>query len=179
MAIFGYNTQGASAMFDASPFGCQFTPGQSGVVTDVFVYCVFLGSNYDVRTAIYADSSGLPGAKLAESSAAVTVSASGWIDTSVSLSIVAGTPYHLAVWSSNNQCEFVYDAGSANQTNEVTGQTYPTWPNPFGTPTFQFARQISIYATFTPTADALEWIRPAADRAAIPQHYRPTIVPVP
>jgi hypothetical protein len=81
----------------------------------------------NIRTALYADSSGLPGALLAESSSVAQVA--GWNDVAVTgVTIVSGTAYWLAAQISTN--EQVYRTIAAS--DRYLAQTYGAFVNPFG-----------------------------------------------
>lgn len=150
MATFGYTTTGGSSSFTAFPYATLFSVAEGGDVTKLSVYCRFFGGpSYGIRAAIYANASGSPGAKLAESGSEATVAAAGWIDVPLAYTFVAGS-YFLVVWQTAADLGgFAYDAGTTGQTHSrETGATYPTWPDPFASD-HSYDNKVSIYATYT------------------------------
>lgn len=156
---FGFTSVGASHQSKGSSQQldtCVFTSTEAGTITSITAnWQTFAAGN--AGNAVYADSSGAPGAKLAEDSgnvALVVNSTDSWYTTNLSLSISA-TTYFLALWQSNaaNQNAIAYDAGATNQ-NATKTATFETYPDPFGVPTGQNARKVSVYATYTASAVA-------------------------
>lgn len=142
MATFGYTVIGATTAVGTSPAGTKFTAPESGTITKIWYYS-FAGTA--TRTAVYADSAGSPAAKLAESTE-VTPGNGVWAEYPLSLAITGGTVYWLMGWG----CDTKYDTGDANQGGYQTGQTYPTWPDPFNETALNDAK-LSIYAEYTPS----------------------------
>ncbi len=155
MSEFGYHVAGASQSGSAAILTTLFTsPNEAGTITQISVFCVRNGLDGHIRVAIYADSGGTPGAKLAESASETVVGVTEtWYDVAISYGFTANTPYWLAV-ENDTAVNTDYDAnGSATQTSYKTN-TYPTWPSPFGAPDGQLPWQLSIYATYTPAASS-------------------------
>jgi hypothetical protein len=147
--VFGYDTQGGSNLSTPPTLVCtKFTTTTGGSVTKISTYINHVGADTELVTAIYADNAGAPGSKLAESSASSLVTMDGWVDTTISYSIVATTTYFLCVWQSGANAEYVYDGGDADQLQDSVAGTYPTWPA--WSANNNFARKLSIYATYTP-----------------------------
>lgn len=147
MATFGYTTVGATTVGGASPAGSKFTAPDSGTITKLWFYVHEFGSA--TRTAVYADSAGAPGAKLAESSE-VNVPNATWGEFPISLAITNGTVYWLMHWNADTK----YDAGAVDQSAYQSGQTYPTWPDPFVANADRPDVVYSIYAEYTPSGGA-------------------------
>lgn len=130
-----------------------YTSGSAGTVNDIQVYLKDVNAPANkVTTAIFAQSGAAPGARLAVSSE-LTLTADNvarWYVTTISLAVTAATNYYLCAWTDNDDATRFYTTGTANQWREQTG-TYNSYPTPFGTPSFSLARQMSIYADYTPS----------------------------
>jgi hypothetical protein len=107
----------------------NITAGFSGNITKVGVNVATLAGN--IMTAIYADSSGSPGALLASSSSAAAVS--GWNDLTLNIpvSVTAGTTYWLCF---NNDDDNIDTYRDPDGSHVYITQTYGSFPDPFGTP---------------------------------------------
>ena len=127
------------------------SPATTGTVSSMSVYASS-SSTCAVKTEIYADSSGTPGALLADSSAVtVTGATPAWYNTTISYAFSASTNYWLNVYvgcAATNLVIYTNHGGATNQLSFLTGQAYPTAPNPFGTPGGQVPWYFSIYATY-------------------------------
>lgn len=156
MATFGNSTLTGSTSFSTSLNATRFQAPENGNITKMTAYVGTFGSTV-YGCAIYADSSGAPGAKLATGGTNHFSGSGGftWKDCTISLSITNGTWYWLCLWASDANVQFAYDttAAVASQWQSVD-PTYETYPDPFGTPSFTFTRQVAIYATYTASGGA-------------------------
>lgn len=122
--------------------------GYWGTITKVGVNVATPAGN--IMTAIYADSSGSPGALLAYSNS--TAAVSGWNDLTLNtpVNVTAGTTYWLAFNNDDNNLDTYRDP---NGTHVYVAQTFGSFPNPFGTPagTRPFTQHMRVtYATTPP-----------------------------
>lgn len=148
MATFGHTSIGASVNTTVNPFGSKFTAPESGTLTSIKVYITNSGPiGEPIRTAVYADATGSPAAKLAESTE-ITQVQNDWNDLPLSLAISSGTVYWMMVWG---DAAATYDTPGdvGNQTAYIIGGSYPTWPDPFNEDAF-LDWKVSIYAEYTP-----------------------------
>ncbi|MEM2098511.1 MAG: choice-of-anchor R domain-containing protein [Candidatus Bathyarchaeia archaeon] len=122
--------------------------GYTGTITKVGVNVATPAGN--IMTAIYADSSGSPGALLAYSNP--TAAVSGWNDLTLNMpvAVTGGTTYWLAF---NNDDDNVDTYRDPNGSHVYVSQTFGSFPDPFGTPagTRPFTQHMRItYATTPP-----------------------------
>jgi hypothetical protein len=152
MGTFG-NTGGASATnwgpneVDVS----SATLSEDGFVTSLSVKLNSQGKTAgDVTLAIYADSSGTPGSLLVTSQQIAIASglASQFFKANLAspYELAAGT-YWLGVIG-NELFSLLLDSGGSRKASSAT---YPTLPNPFGTPGASLAQTIAVYATYDAT----------------------------
>lgn len=151
---FGYATIGATLNSNADAEACWFTSGSAGTLTNISVYKDYSSGSTGLGAALYSDAgSQIPGNKLAEDTGNATMSAGAkWYTMSVSNSLAASTIYWLCDWNSGNHTQYS-DAGTANQNGirPASAPAFESWPASWGTPSFRFARKVSIYATYTAT----------------------------
>ena len=125
----------------------NITAGYSGTITKVGVNVATPAGN--IMTAIYADSSGNPGALLASSNS--TAAVLGWNNLTLNtpVSVTAGTTYWLGF---NNDDENLDTYRDPNGTHVYVSQTYGSFPNPFGTPdgTRPFTQHMRVTYASTP-----------------------------
>lgn len=158
MATFGKTTDGTgnSASSVDKMFVSSASPSTSGTVTSGTVRdWLSSAGNGPSKCVIYADSSGSPGALLATSDevtitntaeAAQTYNFSG----ANQISITGGTTYWIGVaWQDPGTPSFTVSRDStASQRKEQTF-TYPTLPDPFGTPSATNSGPIDVFITYT------------------------------
>ncbi|MEM3378188.1 MAG: hypothetical protein QXV09_00215 [Candidatus Bathyarchaeia archaeon] len=125
----------------------NITVGYTGTITKVGVNVATPSGN--IMTAIYADSSGTPGALLAYSNS--TAATAGWNDLTLNtpVTVTAGTTYWLGFNNDNDNLDTYRDP---NGTHVYVSQTYGSFPNPFGTPagTRPFTQHMRITYASTP-----------------------------
>jgi hypothetical protein len=96
------------------------------------------GSNPKAKMLIYAQSAANPGALLGASDELVITAGSAMslrtFTFSTPVAVTSGTNYYLTIFMGVNYCDVQYNSVTANTLIYVTA-TYPTAPNPFGTPT--------------------------------------------
>ncbi len=128
---------------------CNKYPAPSaGVITSMSAYVGSVNEeNRLYSLAVYADSSGAPGALLG-AGANGTLTANSWNTLPVSATVVAGSNYWFC-YNSNSAYgpdnNLKYTPGSTPIAHKV--QTFGTWPSPFGTPGGTSANTYSLYAT--------------------------------
>lgn len=155
---FGYTTAGGTSSSASVSVACYYTsPAGTGTINDFQVSMNDNGAATNYVVALYAQAAVLPTTLLASGTAATTDGSNTqkWFTNSnISYAFSAGTVYYLAVWNASGIQKYYDTAGAAaTQWQEGTG-TYPTWPNPFGTPSFTLQRQLSIYADYTASGAA-------------------------
>ena len=126
----------------------NFTAGYWGTITKVGVNVATPAGN--IMTAIYADSSGSPGALLASSSSAAAVS--GWNDLTLNtpVSVDAGTTYWLAF---NNDIADIDTYRDPDGSHVYVAWTFGDFPDPFDIPAGErpFTQHMRVtYATDPP-----------------------------
>ncbi|HSX07438.1 MAG TPA: hypothetical protein VLG11_00940 [Candidatus Saccharimonadales bacterium] len=137
-----YNVNGTSAL--------KITTGASGgAVSSVSVYLKTLdATNQHVQAAVYADSSGTPGARLG-SSAIQTGTANSWNVFPISgVTLAASTNYWISL-SEDGATQFADNGSGGTSAYRVTGG-YPA-PNPFAADSANTADKPSIYVTLGST----------------------------
>ncbi len=109
-ATFGATNVGSlsTTFFTGIPRAAQYTPTDSGTVSDIMLYLTGSGVNRHAQVAIYADIGNVPGALLAKSSSeAITLD--GWHDFSgFNVAIAGGTPYWLACETDSDSLLWYY-----------------------------------------------------------------------
>jgi hypothetical protein len=144
---FGKETDGASSSASSTVkmAASKFTSTGDGVLKSghARLWLSATGSA-DAKLSVYADSSGAPGAQLAESDVlAITNTTEAVKDFTFSgaeqIDIVDGTDYWLAAaWNDPGTPSMnISRDGTASARQEVQGFTWPTLPDPYGTPTAQ------------------------------------------
>jgi hypothetical protein len=161
MSDLGNNHIGAGTTSD-TPAGYlimygPFTAGASGNISVLNAYLA-IAAGVKIVGAVYADSAGVPGARLGVSSEVTSAdgTAQWWALTlGASVSIASGSSYWLGFTTSSNVVRY-YDSGSQSDKYEFVG-SYPgtTWPDPYGTPSgTESGSTGSIYATIVPAGPA-------------------------
>lgn len=159
---FGYTTQGASTFtiedqicFEAG------SPSSSGTATNISAYVQTTTSNKNMKCNLYTYSSSIDvGAGITNGQTAQnSVVANGvHLETfaySTGPSVVGGTNYYLAIWSSLDTGTGIVarDTGGPTDAQRVASVVYGTWPDP---PTGENSGTNinSIYCTYTPSGGA-------------------------
>jgi hypothetical protein len=127
--------------------GSRFVTGSGPTtVTSMSVYMkgVQAAPNNQYQLAIYADSDGSPGARVATSTSG-TLIANSWNTRPITAGLAAGTPYWL-MYNTNGDNNLSFDAGTANQGAWSASTPFGTWPATFGTSS-RWNAKFSIYAT--------------------------------
>jgi hypothetical protein len=160
VATFGKTTAGSSFSASTAPrvWASTASPASTGVVQGgtARIWLDASGST-SVKMALYADSSGAPGALLAESDA-VTVTSTTEGDQAFTFSganqvtVTSGVSYWIAVaWNDPGTPSLnVSRDGTATSRREQTVASWPTLPDPFGTPTANNTGPIAASITYTP-----------------------------
>lgn len=137
---------GSSSAFSANFLIANgpYTAAANGTVTSVSLYTGAAGINFYL--AVYADSSGTPGALIGASAQQTSV-LNNWVTASVSGSLTSGAVYWIAAIAAADLA-VVYDADST--VLKYRALTYTTPPNPFGGSPSSATNGYSMYATYTP-----------------------------
>jgi hypothetical protein len=142
---------------------------ESGSITKITAYIQsYDGAPHNGKAALYTDSAGVPGAKLAESSE-VSISSLNWYDFPISYVNTQGSRDLWLAITVQNGWRYKYDAGSSNQ-EAYRSYTYPNFPDP-STPQGYHAFAMSIYATYTTVITPL----PALNVAVTPTSANLTV----
>jgi hypothetical protein len=153
---FGYTSIGANAGGSFNdPLVCAFTPIEAGTISSMTSYITRFATRL-MSNAVYADASGNPSG-LGTSTGTQSVTATGWQTiTGMSYAFTAVQQW-LATWSEDLQIRIAYDTGGfSGQGRKDSGETFPTWPNPF-TSASSLDLIYSIYATYTAAAAGNPW----------------------
>lgn len=173
MATFGETSDGTNQSTSSANrvWVSQATPATSGTVTTGHVRLALdSAGSTSVKFAIYADSSGEPGALLAESDA-ITVNDTTiqWRTLTFSggnqISVTGGTPYWVGpAWQDPGVPGVTQRwTGSAGGRREQSVASWPTLPNPYGTPTSSTGSgPLSAYVTYTEGSSSGPTVRSAA-----------------
>lgn len=127
--------------------------GISGTASSISVHIPIIDpnpANRSYQVAIYSDSSGSPGTKLAESAIGTLVA--GWNTIPISAPLSANTSYWLAYnnnASADNFNNFTYDSSVPPASYVWRSQTFGTMPNPYGAPEGNTPLNMSIYVTYS------------------------------
>lgn len=131
--------------------GTRYSPASSGTVTTISTYCNNSSGTHQV--AMYSDDAvnTTPQALLTVSPSSLNNTLGTWVEHDVAdYSVVGSTPYWLCRWGAAAYNVYYLSTGGAG--GDLTGLTFPTWPDPFpdawSTAT---AYQYAIYATYTPS----------------------------
>lgn len=141
---------------------CKFPLSEAASVTKLTAEITGAASagSQVLRGLIYADAAGVPGALKGaigtEVSFTSTVSNVAAVDLPFSspIALAAGNYWLGMMWGAANLfAGLTQVAGVANQVKFInTGLTYPTPPDPFGTPSGSLAWIVRVFATYTPTS---------------------------
>ncbi|GAA0657960.1 hypothetical protein GCM10010193_05790 [Kitasatospora atroaurantiaca] len=154
-AVLGNNVVGTATDSGDSNYlnASRYVTGSAGgAVSSISVYVGAVGAapNNQYQVAVYADSSGKPGALLA-SSASGTLTANAWNTLPVTATLGPNTPYWLAYNTNGSNAtvnNLKYTSGGTSAYGNG-GATFGTWPATFGATTAENL-SFSIYATYTP-----------------------------
>lgn len=160
MATFGKTTDGGSTSSSTATrvWVSTATPASTGTVTSgtARIWLDTSSSSTNTKMAIYADSSGLPGALLATSdvlSLTATAEANQTFTFSGAnqITVTSGTPYWIGVaWDDPGTPSVVVSRdATATSRYEQTATAGPTLPNPFGTATANNTGPIDAFITYT------------------------------
>jgi parallel beta-helix repeat protein len=144
-ASIGSNIDNSGYANDVGATKCT-SPANANTLTEISVYTD--ASDDDVCLAIYADSAGYPGFKIAQGCNA-SGSGWGWHSAPVSACLSPNTVYWLAFTDDDGGYDYRYNAGAANEFVKNNPNNYPTLPDPYPGAGTYYARSYSIYATYT------------------------------
>jgi hypothetical protein len=129
--------------------GCKFTLSSDSNVElrAITAYISAEGSGTrTIHSAIYADSTGAPGAKIADADHTVTVGEAGWYTFNFTdVQLTQNETFWLTIDIAGGSLRIYYEAGSTNQTANNTDAPPPN--DPFGTPVYD-NYELSIYASY-------------------------------
>lgn len=147
--VFGFDTAFDSTQSNVRRLqvATQVTLPEDGTITSITAYVG--GRDRIVRYAIYSDAAGEPGALQVESANILTQIGMSWISADVPATTLTAGTYWLALSFDDNLQQYAYqNGGQARYSNNRATQSGFTAS--WGTSTASFARNISIYATYTP-----------------------------
>jgi len=123
---------------------CRFQLTKACDVKRIFLYMSPLASGKLFKCGIYGDDNGAPSAlKGVTGEVSASVFFSWWaFEFATPISLSPG--WYWLAWLSNYSHSYYYKVGATNQMAWVAS-TYPTFPDPFGTPSY-FNREVAIYA---------------------------------
>lgn len=145
---FGYNTvfsNASGASYDKSQFATQVTLSSDTTVASISAYLTEDKAT-DTKYAIYADSSGSPGALIAATGSSIAPQATGWFTISFSsaVSLAKGT-YWLAI-AGNKEMHYYYNTtGGSSKFSGFDPKS--GFASPWSGTQSSNAQEISIYAT--------------------------------
>jgi len=149
-ATFGYSSVGTSQFNNALFSVTSFTCADNGVISKLSFYMSGASTAATVMAVIYDNA----GNSLFNSSIATISTTLAWVNFDVSnVPVVAGNVYKLGTIA-NTTLTHKYIAGSANQL-QCFNVTYPNVPASLGVPDYQYATQISLYATVITSTSTL------------------------
>lgn len=129
------------------------------------------GGTQVFKGLVYADSAGSPGALVANAvTNAITVAsadAAGWVDMTFATppAVTNGATYWLSVIAGGTTLKAQrYSTGGANLVYKAA--TYPTYPDPFGTPDGTVVEVFSLYATYVSGSPPANTVAPAVTGTA-------------
>lgn len=144
---FGNTNIGGSSAATANVI-CSYYPTTEGSDVSKLTMYNLQDAGNTVAGAIYTDSGTYPNTKVAEDSGNTSgTGANAWLDVNITATLSGSTNYWLCTWGSDSRTIF-WDAGSANQ-YVAQGMSFETWEDPFSGGGTQFARALSVYATYT------------------------------
>lgn len=158
MATFGKLDDGAGASASSldKMYVSSASPSTNGTVTSgsARTWLSATGST-NVKFVIYADSAGEPGALLAQSDVLVVSNTSEQQNNFTfsggnQISVTSGTPYWIGVaWQDPGTPSLNVSRDSTATSRREQNYTYPTLPDPFGTPSASNSGPIDAFVTYT------------------------------
>lgn len=150
--VLGYNAQGANARgFAAGRLQVtKWTLASAGTLTELHAWFRGTSGSPQVRIVIYADSSGVPGARLAYTAPFTlpnTGVAAEFSETGLSVSLAAGD-YWIGYISAGTVGSAFFDTLSQTARSISTGATFTPPPDPFGAGT-SISDKFSCWAIVT------------------------------
>ena len=176
-ATFG-NTTVASASIAIATYkdATKFTLAESGTIQSITVY--FANSGYNAKTAIFTDNNGVPGTLISQS-ASQRVSTTGWNTFALTQKSISTGKYWLTVLTDSKtaQGRIVYSGSEDTHVERLGAPTYSSeFASSFGTLAWHNTGLVSIYATYTPGAQATPSPSPSPTATPTPP---PTPSPTP
>jgi len=163
MATFGKTAIGSSVTYTwmrDGVIGCKFSLPENGKVTKISAY--LHPDNWDKASGvIYSDASGAPNVRQGYTTEYELLGTDwAWYDFifDIPISLLAAAYWLNIVGNGTSNRYYYYDTGGTNQfcyEHDINGYTVSPFPppNPLGTPTGYFDREMCIYATYTPTEE--------------------------
>lgn len=161
MATFGKTTNGGSTSNSSANrvWVSKHSPGTSGVIQTGHARCFLSAAgSTNLKACVYADSSGEPGALLAESDVLVLTSTTEaervfTFSGENIIEVVGGTDYWIGYgWNDpGSPSVSVSRDGTASLRREQTATSGPTFPDPYGTPLASNTGPIDFYITYDDT----------------------------
>jgi len=123
------------------------TPSTNQVVTEVGWWCAVASNAGTYEVGIYADSGGVPGARLYVSTGNAKGTTAGWkVVTGLNWELQANTTYWICVALTNTTTTTTIDYGTLTSYNYVYTSGASTLPDPFGSTSTSTNQTLAIYA---------------------------------
>jgi hypothetical protein len=156
VATFGKTATGSSSSSSSATKGAvsAATPAETGIVATGTARLSIDSGSTQVKFAIYANSGGSPGTKLAESDVlTLSATAATWLTFTFSgankIQVIAGTSYWIGVlWQDPAGSVTFYRDSDSNGRVEAEDFTWPTLPSPYGPTTRVLSGPIDAYVTY-------------------------------
>jgi hypothetical protein len=133
----------------------KFTMTEAGTVNKLSFYVTSSGGvDTNIKTFIYADNAGTPGALKAVGSIAVvpwTGNVFGWVDSDISPAVALDPGDYWLGFKAEAAMQYSYHTVAGNR--KYRAETYSASPSdPFGTVEGTDAKEVTVYATYDATA---------------------------
>jgi hypothetical protein len=167
-AQFGFSDVGLqySTLTGNAKVACRFQIPEDGAVNKVFAH-MSATTPATVYAAVYADNAGVPNNKIADATATVVVSASGWYEFTFSQERLDKDAYYWLCVNAASTCKVTYDAGI---THQAAGRVdTPPPDDPFGSVQVWNSYKCSMYADYTPIQNPnypQNWEKPLNEQAS-------------
>lgn len=129
---------------------CKFTAPEAGTITKLSCYHALVANSQNHQGVLYDDNAGTPNNLLANSASVMVDTTLQWWDFVLNYVMAAAEVLWLGVWcESFNSPHFYYDAGAVGQLKQDNSDAAPL-DDPWVDVDSTWAREMSIYATYTP-----------------------------
>jgi hypothetical protein len=143
----GYGEEYNNGMYCYGPF----TPASNGTLTSLSYYRFYGGDLANSTMALYEDSSGSPGARVACSAEQADTSGAGWKTYNATCAISSSKSYWIAVQKSGGSSYPYEKTGTGSRKYSTATYAAGNLVDPFGTHTTSTSKYGAFYATYTET----------------------------